>query len=138
MSKEFKKDQVVVTFSSVDHKGTWKYTRAVVKSCGAKKMTLINAETGAMMGSNFQPNSARTSVVSYEGKEVVQNLSCFTLADMSDEEAVLVCLEHAALTIADKNASFDECIKSNASNEGYCKNIEENRAELHEPRAIKR
>lgn len=138
MSKEFKKDQVVVTFSSHDGKGTWKYSRAVVKSCGAKKMTLIDEATSAMMGSNFKPNSDRTYEVSFEGKTTVKNYTHFTLADMSDEEAVAVCIEAAKTQLLDENNRYDECIKNNAESVHYCKSIEEARAELHEPRAIKR
>lgn len=138
MSKEFKKDQVVVTFSSYDGLGTWKYSRAVVKSCGAKKMTLLDEATGVMMGSNFKPNSDRTYEVTFEGKTTVKSYTYFTLADMSDEEAVAVCLEAARIYLLEKNATYDECIKNNASSTHYCKSIEDDRADLHEPRAIKR
>ena len=134
--KAFKKGQTVIHFNSYDRKGTWCFTRAVVKSCGAKKMTLENAETGEMMGCDFAPNADTTYQQTWKGETISVNHTHFTLADMTDEEAHALCLEHARLQILDENTRFDRCI-SGSNNQLYIDAIERNRAELHEPRSMK-
>lgn len=138
MSKEFKKGQKVVVFSSWDGKGTWTYTRAVVKSCGVKQMTLLNAATEEMMGNHFAPNSEKTYSINWQGKVIVKNHTHFTMADMTEDEAISVCLEAAKAYLAEKNEHYDECIARNADKESYCNSINRDRAELHEPRAVSR
>lgn len=135
--KAFKKNQVVIHFSNLDGKGTWSFTRAVVKSCGNVKMTLENAETGAMMGTNFRPDAERTYTRTWEGKSVTHNWTHFTLPDMSDAEAHSVCIGAAIIYLADQNAHFDHCL-AQGNGAAYDASINKQRAELHEPRSIKR
>lgn len=135
--KAFKKNQVVIHFANLDGKGTWGFTRAVVKSCGNVKMTLENAETGAMMGTNFRPDAERTYTRNWEGKSVTHNWTHFTLADMSDEVAHSICIGAAIIYLADQNAHFDRCL-SQGNGAAYDASINKQRAELHEPRSIKR
>lgn len=137
MTKEFKKGQAVIHFHTYDGKGTWRFTRAIVVSCGAKKMTLKNAETSAMMGCNFRPDSSRTYTTIWKGQEFVQNYGHFTLADMTDDEAHAVCIEAAKIELVDKNAHYDKCL-AGGHGAGYDAAINKERAELHEPRSMKR
>ena len=135
--KEFKKGQQVVHFASYDRKGTWSFTRATVQSCGEKQMTLVNSETGVMMGRQFRPNSERTYEQNYGGKVIVQNWRDVTMADMTDEEAHAMCLELAAVELEAERQHFARCLATSTS-EGYTKAIEKSQAELHEPRSMKR
>jgi len=135
--KAFNKGQAVIHFAYYDRKGTWCFTRAIVKSCGAKKMTLENADTGVMMGNNFEPNADTTYEVTWQGVSSVRAKLSFTLADMPDEEAHATCLKHAALELIDLHEHFDGCIER-STDERYSAAIERSRAELHEPRSLKR
>lgn len=135
--KAFKKNQTVIHFMNGDSKGTWLWTRSIVKSCGAKRMTLEHAETGEMMGCNYRPDAEKTYSREWNGEVIVQNWGHFTLPDMSDEEAVAVCLERGAATLVAENEHYDRCL-AGGHGEAYDKVIHQSRAALHEPRAMKR
>lgn len=135
--KAFKKGQAVIHFQCYDRKGTWCFTRAVVKSCGNKKMTLEHAETGAMMGCNFRPDAEKTYEQVWKGETTIRNWGHFTLADMSDEEAIAVCLERGAMTVVDQHAHYDQR-ETTSEDAGYLAALAKGRAEIHEPRAMKR
>lgn len=137
MSKEFKKDQVVIHFSSWDRKGTWCFTRAIVGSCGAKQMTLRNAVTGEMMGCHFRPDSKNEYTYVFQGKEGVNYWNDVTKPDMSDEDASALCLEFAAAELIRERAKFEHSIATSDS-VGYTKATEKAFSELHEPRSLKR
>lgn len=136
MAKEFKKGQLVINFSSYDGKGTWGWTRAVVKSCGNVKMTLENAETGAMMGNNFRPDSAQSYDVTWKGEVSTNWHNDVTLPDMGDDEATAKCLELAAAYLERQVAMNNRklTMPDVYSTEG----VKQTLASLHEPRAIKR
>lgn len=135
--KAFTKGQTVIHFADYDRKGTWIYTRAIVKSCGVQKMTLENAETGVMMGRDFEPNADRTYEITFQGVTSIRNNTNFTLADMTDAEAEAVCLAHGALTVIDQQAHYEKC-GTTSDHAGYLAAIAKARAEIHEPRALKR
>lgn len=135
--KEFKKGQPVVHFMSYDRKGTWTFTRATVQSCGEKQMTLVNTETGEMMGRNFRPNSVRTYTQNYGGQEHTQQYRDVTMADMTDEQAHKMCLELASVELAAERTHYSNCLARSTSGQ-YTKAIEKSLSELHEPRSMKR
>lgn len=137
MAKEFKKGQVVIHFSNYDSKGTWSWTRAVVKSCGNVKMTLENAETGAMMGANFFPDSRRTYIINWKGEEFIKNYAYFTLADMTDAEAHSIAVGAAMIYLADQRKHYAACL-AQGNGAGYDAAINKEAAQLHEPRSLKR
>lgn len=136
MGKEFKKGQVVVCFCNYDSKGTWTWRRALVISCGAKRMHLQDVTTGQNMGADFRPNSSRTYSSTWQGNTVVQNYRHFTLADMSDAEAHQVALEAAAIYLDDQRAHYARCL-AQGSGRAYDASIQRNLDALHEPRVIK-
>lgn len=138
MSKEFTKGQVVIRFASLDHKGTWGFTRAIVGSCGAKQMTLSIQATGQLMGRTFEPNSKTTYVNTFQGVTYIRNHTGFTMADMSDEEAHAVCIKHAELQLATERAHFASRIAEHADDAGYVAAIKKLEAQLHEAQSIKR
>lgn len=136
MSKpEFKKGQTVIHFSSEDYKGTVSFTRALVKSCGKVKMTLENAETGVMMGTNFRPDTSRFVETTYKGKTIQNWYNDLTMSDMTDDEAVAMCLELAAAELARNLVNLNLKLTSDAYNHDA---VRESIAALHEPRAVKR
>jgi len=134
MSKEFKKGQAVIHFSNWDSKGTWYFRRAIVKSCGAKQMTLEAVDSGEMMGCNFRPNSDTHYTLTWQGQERTAQHSACTMADMTDEEAHAVCIRMAEGTLAQEREHFANCLKRNAG-AGYDNAIKRKQAELHEPRS---
>ncbi len=137
MAKEFKKGQMVIHFSNWDGKGTWCFTRAVVKSCGNVKMTLQNAETGDMMGTNFFPDTRRTYTSKWNGEEITQNYRYFTTTDMTDDEAHELCIKAAEIFLADERRHYDNCL-AQGNGAAYDAAINREIAKLHEPRSLKR
>ena len=135
--KEFKKGQTVIYFASWDRKGTWYFKRALVKSCGAQQMTLLELSTEKMMGCNFRPNSMSVREYVYQGVAGVSHYSDCTKADMTDEEAHALCLEFAAAELVRERAHIERCI-AQSETAGYTKAMEKKLAELHEPRSMQR
>lgn len=68
---------------------------AIVQSCGAKKMTLVDAETGANMGHNFRPQTEQ-----YQGAVVVPYTS--------EANLYLQGLDRSALWIGETLASLQK------------------------------
>ena len=135
MAKAFKKGQLAIYFMSLDGKGTFIWTRALVKSCGEKKMTLENAETGAMMGSNFRPTHSQSYQTTYQGEVHTSWYSDVTLPDMDDEAAQRTALELAAAYLVRQKAMMESKLTSDVYNHDA---VRESMAALHEPRAEKR
>ncbi|MNE47950.1 hypothetical protein D3C77_13380 [compost metagenome] len=134
MSKEFKKGQEVVYFHDWDRKGTWFFRRAVVMSCGAKKMTLAALDGGEMMGRNFRPDSTHLYTVPYQGKQYERQHADCTLPTMSDEEAHAMCIKLAEGTLAQERRHYEMCISGNHG-EAYTNSMRRDLALLHEARS---
>lgn len=81
MPKAFTKGQAVTFFQRWDSKGAVLYRHAIVHACGARYMTLIDAETGEMFGNRFMAALGE----GYGGQH--------TFPRMTDEEARAKALE---------------------------------------------
>ena len=55
MAKAFKKGDTATLITSWDGKGAVVARRVTVQSCGVKRMTLTDTETGECLGCNFRP-----------------------------------------------------------------------------------
>lgn len=135
MAKAFKKGQFAIYFISADGKGTFNWTRALVKSCGEKKMTLENAETGDMMGSNFRPDHSQNYEINYKGETHVKWYVDVATPDMDDASAERTALELAAAYLVREKAQLESKIGNTVYNQ---EGVLESLASLHEPRAVKR
>lgn len=130
----FKKGQLVTVLGTWDGKGTVFYQQAIVYSCGKKQMVLTDEATGEELGARFynprigDVSEARGNGGHWQG----------VFPRMSDAEAELLCLEAGALMLIAYNEHFDFRIKQWGSNLQYKASMEKSRAELHEPRAVKR
>lgn len=132
MSKAFKKGDLVTIIGNWDSKGTAYFQHAIVHSCGTKRMVLTSEASGEELGRNFLPVEATDVVVTNE--TVGRSL---TFKRLSDEEATALCLEMGANVIKYETEHFDRCVARSESVH-YQAAIERSRAQLHEPRAIKR
>jgi hypothetical protein len=136
--KAFKKGQIVIHFSDWDSKGTWSYTRAVVMSCGVKQMTLVNADTGVMMGRHFHPGADVTWTQVWAGAEITRQRTAITLPDLADEEAHAMALEFAKAHMAHERAEYERLIATHPDNPRYIAAVRKDLAELHAAEAFKR
>ncbi len=117
----FTKNDEVTFIASWDRKGTYFYQHAVVYSCGEKQMVLTCEVTGKEMGRHYTP-----VVGDVEG----------TLHRLSDTAAVAQCLVAATVFLVKEKASIQRLLECNTGNIHYCKCMQEQLTELHEPRAL--
>lgn len=99
MKAAFTKGQVVIQVASVDGKGTFSWSRAIVKSCGKKQMTLCHPVTGAMLGNHFRPE---------HGVDIANGQSYGVVADMTDEQADKYTMTIAQLYVTRKMFGLED------------------------------
>ena len=128
MKKQFKKGQHVTLLGHWDRKGTMTYRFVTVHSCGSKRMTLLDDESGECLGSNFTPYT--------ELERVLTHGTSTTITETNEEVVRSLCLGFAGEYLANERNNLNECMRRNASNSGYCKAIQKDIAELHEPRVL--
>lgn len=129
--KAFNKGEKVTYIASADGKGTFYFQQAIVESCGTKQMVLRNAETGELMGRHFMPE------VGIDHSSTVR-ITNGTFKYLSDEEAVDVCLQEAAIYLKWKRAGIEKSIASAAIGSPYAEAMKDELGKLHYPEAIKR
>lgn len=144
----FKKGEQVIHIARYNDKGKFVFQRAVVNSCGKKQMTLSDATTGEMMGRNFCPVEGFVSLhavcknVEAGERPAHHFVSSGTFKDMSDEDAMAMCLKLSAEWIAyqgvylkglqQKNAHLAGCAAHLA---GYVASLQKSIDKLGEPLA---
>lgn len=124
MAKAFTKGDLVHFISVWDRKGTVVIRPAIVHSCGAKRMILIDAETGDEMGRNFKPVRAERG-------------QCGTFPRMDADEIEAVAMEAAEAFLEAETARLLHCrdVAGETAGEGYRAAIQKDLDALHEPRA---
>lgn len=128
MANGFRKGELVTYINDWDRKGTFSYTHAVVFSCGKKQMVLTDAVSGKELGRHFQP------VIGIYNEQV----PAATFPRLTDEKAEEICRNFGERFNAINKANYERCIANHVNNAGYCKAIQEDIDQLHEPRAINR
>jgi hypothetical protein len=116
----FKKGDAVCWISDWDNKGQVRIVRAVVYSCGKKRMVLSDAASGEELGRNYRPREV-------QGAHVV--CGCVTLeGDEAKVEAM--ALELGRQIIAHQHEQYARCLASGGGGAGYQRLIEAERAKL--------
>jgi hypothetical protein len=133
MATAFSKGQLVTVIGTWDQKGTAFYRHAIVYSCGYKRMILTDATTGEETGSWRNPKVG-------DVKDAAGNGGHWhgVFPRMSDAEAEALCIEAATLMLVAYNAHYEHRIQQYASDPKFVQVMLKHKAELHEPRFIKR
>lgn len=123
MAKAFTKGDLVHYVSEWDRKGTVVIRPAIVHSCGAKRMILIDAETGQEMGRRFKPVRAE------RGK-------CGTFPRMDADEIEAVAMEAAQAFLDAETKRLLHCrdVVGETAGAAYRAAIQKDLDALHEPR----
>ena len=120
----FTKGQEVTIVANYDRKGTVYTKKAVVESCGKKRMTLI-ATDGTMLGRNYDPmqkqRSAWVNVLPTRDADTVQAFALALAQEILDHEV----------------AHFARCLSLDES-EAYNAAVRKSQSELHEIRVIEK
>lgn len=117
-SNRFKKGQKATRIFSYDGKGTFAYQQAIVYSCGKKRMILIDAKNGEVLGRHFSP----------DGKDAPYQI---TLEEMSEEQAKHTALKMAREYVTNRRTELERLQLSRLNDINYTPMINQ----LHEPRA---
>ena len=133
----FKKGQEVTYIQNWDSNGTFTYTHAVVYSCGQKQMVLTDAGNGREMGRRFKPELGHLEAGYGDRNGIAFHvLPGGTFPRMTDEEAEAACLLAGAAQNAHYAAHW-EGLKATVWAHAP-EVMDEEIAELHEPRALNR
>ena len=138
MTKAFKKGDEVTLIGSWDSKGTIWVREAIVGSCGTKRMALMDAETGACLGRNFEPVRATESAV-------LDNWKVLTFSRLPSVEGHEIAMECGAKTVGSRRAILEARIENLRNGtevatykDVYLKHRIEELEALHEPRVMYR
>ena len=138
MAKAFKKGDEVTLIGSWDGKGTIWVREAIVGSCGTKRMALMDAETGACLGRNFNPVRATES-------EVLDTWNVLTFPRLTSVETHEMALECGVKTVENKRAVVEARIENLrngletlTNKDVYIESRLKELEALHEPRVLYR
>lgn len=126
MRKAFTKGELATYISRWNDEGVFTFRTVKVESCGAKRMTLSNAD-GDMMGRDFEPGIGFASRYTPEvltqicpnGRPVHHFCGSGTFKLMDAREAEAFCLELSASWIAADISRLEGCIASGKERYGY-------------------
>lgn len=148
--KAFKKGETAIHIGSWNGANTFYFQRVKVESCGAKKMTLSSAETGAMLGCDFYPGLGFGSHMIIDWEKACPSdcprhhvVRSGTFKDMTDEQAEALCLELAASFLAYELKNLKSVVEKHVEQygeDGYFRSMSKKIAELEamSPAAFKR
>lgn len=122
---KFKKGDVVYEILSYDNKGTFKVRQRTIQSWGKERGTATHLKNGEFIKSRIYPSHAN---------KTPHGVWYFLVDSINPEE---VALELAAKYIAAQKEHFADCrIRFADASKAYFIALDQNEAELHEPRVI--
>lgn len=124
--KAFEKNELVTYIADWDRKGTFYFQQAIVRSCGAKRLHLVDASNGANMGRNFAPVVAEAYYTNQH-----------TFKYLTNEEAAAKCIELAEAFLIEEKAQLEKQVALDVS-EQHTKCMHEQLEELHEAHSCQR
>lgn len=143
-AKAFKKGEIVTYVGIYSREtGAFYFRTCVVMSCGAKRMTLADATTGKMLGSDFCPLEGFASLYHRQLENDTRPACVFyghgTFKHMADADAERFCLECSALWIEAERQHIAACIARDGASAGYVAAMQAKQAAFAEcaPSAIK-
>lgn len=124
--KAFEKGQQVILINDYDSKGTVTIRKAVVRSCGEKRMTLVDETTGNCLGRDFEPVEGSLSMVR-DGCFV--KMAGGTFLRVEDKIAEAMAVKVAQSIIDYEKARYTKILEG-----GESQYIQDALARIHEPR----
>lgn len=112
-----------------DSKGTVSITPITITACGEKRMTLVNSETGQLMGRNFNPGRDQNGIGGLGlGLVITDSSEC----DKVEE----IAIDLAGKIIAQERAGYARCLANNSASAGYKAAIQKELDAIHEERVL--